>query len=717
MKRILMLVPIGTNVGLTTVSIGLIQKMHDENCNIIFFKPIFNVIDNNCKLDHTTRILKKMSSVLCLKPVRVDNINHFLIERKKQNIIKDILLEIDRNKKYDSVLCLEGVCLKTSTFLSNIINYEIARAINAEIIFICSIRRNDIVDIKNTIEVIKTYFINKKNINVKGIIINEFQIVRFELFYNYLNYLNISNTRKKEQKIKVSTCVDKNMLYKYYNMPILGYIPWNAKLIEPTLEEISLYFRAHVINNYGLSALFVRSIVIYDKNNFFKYDNSFFVRTVLLFSCNENIYDLEKMCQNIKKYSSIIAVLITDSNEFSIRFIKSCFSIKKAYFPILLVKKNMLQTVLLLRQFNFKISTKNINKFNVVRKYVSIHLDNSLKTCFKNKYMYEYPVCSSVFIYNLLNLAKKNKKKILLPEGNELRIIQAASICSIQKIARCVLLGNPTNIKNIAKLNNVKLESSVEILNPILIRNNYIKRLVQLRSHYGITVEDAKKMIENNAILSTLILESNEVDGLVSGSVNTTSDTILPALQLIKTSQFSSLISSVFFMLLPDRVLLYADCAINPNPNADQLAEIAIQSADTAISFGVLPKIAMLSYATGISGSGEKVDKVKKATDIVRNKCPHLIIEGPIQYDAAIDSIVSQLKCHNSTLGGQATVFIFPDLDSGNITYKAVQRSANIISIGPILQGIKKPVNDLSRGASVQDIVYTIAATVVQSEQ
>ena len=227
----------------------------------------------------------------------------------------------------------------------------------------------------------------------------------------------------------------------------------------------------------------------------------------------------------------------------------------------------------------------------------------------------------------------------------------------------------------------------------------------------------AREQLEDNVVLGTLMLEQDEVDGLVSGAVHTTANTIRPPLQLIKTAPGSSLVSSVFFMLLPEQVYVYGDCAINPDPTAEQLAEIAIQSAESAIAFGIEPRVAMLSYSTGTSGAGSDVEKVREAARLAQEKRPDLMIDGPLQYDAAVMADVAKSKAPNSPVAGRATVFIFPDLNTGNTTYKAVQRSADLISIGPMLQGMRKPVNDLSRGALVDDIVYTIALTAIQSAQ
>ena len=229
------------------------------------------------------------------------------------------------------------------------------------------------------------------------------------------------------------------------------------------------------------------------------------------------------------------------------------------------------------------------------------------------------------------------------------------------------------------------------------------------------TTHRAKEYLEDNIVLATMLLQQNEVDGLVAGSITTTANTIRPALQLIKVSEGFSLVSSIFFMCLPEQVLIYGDCAVNPTPSAEQLADIAIQSANSATAFGIVPRIAMISYSTGASGIGADVEKVTKATQLVQERRPDLIVDGPLQYDAAQNPQVAKTKAPNSPVAGKANVFIFPDLNTGNTTYKAVQRSADVLSIGPMLQGLRKPVNDLSRGALVDDIVFTIAITAIQA--
>ncbi|MDR3497307.1 MAG: phosphate acetyltransferase [Ancalomicrobiaceae bacterium] len=320
-----------------------------------------------------------------------------------------------------------------------------------------------------------------------------------------------------------------------------------------------------------------------------------------------------------------------------------------------------------------------------------------------------------VFRHRLVEAARAASCRIVLPEGDEPRTLKAAAICAEKGIAHCVLLGAPDKIRAVAASHGIELPADVEIVDPEPVRHTYVAPMVELRKSKGLTPLQAEVALEDTVVLGTMMVATGDADGLVSGAVHTTASTVRPALQLIKTAPGNSIISSVFFMLLPDQVLVYGDCAINPDPTAEELAEIAIQSAESAAAFGVDPRVAMISYSTGTSGTGVDVDKVRRATELVRQLRPDLVVDGPIQYDAASVESVGKQKAPTSPLGGHANVFIFPDLNTGNTTYKAVQRSANLISIGPMLQGLRKPVNDLSRGALVDDIVYTIALTAIQA--
>ncbi len=320
------------------------------------------------------------------------------------------------------------------------------------------------------------------------------------------------------------------------------------------------------------------------------------------------------------------------------------------------------------------------------------------------------------FRYQLMQRARAANKRIVLPEGDEPRTIRAAVICTEKGIARCVLLGKRKVIESVADSLGIDLPPGLEILEPAQIADAYVGPMVELRKSKGLTASQALHALEDTVVLGTMMLAVDEVDGLVSGAVHTTANTVRPALQLIKTAPGSSIVSSCFFMLMPEQVLVYADCAVNPDPTAKELAEIAKQSADSALAFGIDPKVAMISYSTGSSGSGDDVEKVRAATELTKSNWPELVIDGPMQYDAATVQDVAAQKAPGSAVAGRATVFIFPDLNTGNTTYKAVQRSANVVSVGPMLQGLRKPVNDLSRGALVDDIVFTIALTAIQAQ-
>lgn len=322
------------------------------------------------------------------------------------------------------------------------------------------------------------------------------------------------------------------------------------------------------------------------------------------------------------------------------------------------------------------------------------------------------------FEYELIQKARQDKRHIVLPEGMEERVLRAAEILLLREVVDITLLGDPDAIRAQAAHLGLHLDKA-QLICPTTspLRQRYAEALYEARRHKGITLQMALDMVEDLSYFGTLMVHTGDADGMVSGAVHTTQHTIRPAFQVIRTSPGHSLISSVFLMSLADRVLVYGDCAVNPEPSAEQLAEIAITSADTAQRFGIEPRVAMLSYSTGDSGEGEAVDKVRQAVGIARAKAPGLKIDGPIQYDAAVDESVARTKLPGSEVAGRATVFIFPDLNTGNNTYKAVQRTAGAVAIGPILQGLNKPVNDLSRGCTLADIVNTVAITAIQAQQ
>ncbi|KPC82683.1 MULTISPECIES: phosphate acetyltransferase [Streptomyces] len=326
-------------------------------------------------------------------------------------------------------------------------------------------------------------------------------------------------------------------------------------------------------------------------------------------------------------------------------------------------------------------------------------------------------VTPMMFEHELLEQARSDRRRVVLPEGTEERVLRAADVLLRRDVCDLTLLGDTDVIRKKAADLGIDL-AETQIVDPQTseLRQPFAERYAALRAHRGVTVELAHDVVSDVNYFGTLMVQEGLADGMVSGSVHSTAATIRPAFEIIKTKPAASIVSSVFFMCLADKVLVYGDCAVNPDPDAGQLADIAVQSAVTAARFGVDPRIAMLSYSTGTSGSGADVDKVREATERVRASRPDLRIEGPIQYDAAVEPSVAATKLPASEVAGRATVLIFPDLNTGNNTYKAVQRSAGAVAVGPVLQGLRKPVNDLSRGALVQDIVNTVAITAIQAQ-
>ena len=322
-----------------------------------------------------------------------------------------------------------------------------------------------------------------------------------------------------------------------------------------------------------------------------------------------------------------------------------------------------------------------------------------------------------MFEYQLLETARQGRKRIVLPEGGDDRVLKAAATVLARGIADLTILGEEADVRGRAVELGLDL-SAAQVLSPFdpEIVDRFAREYAELRKHKGVTYEKAADTVTDVSYFGTMMVHLGLADGMVSGAAHTTAHTIRPAFEIIKTRPGVSVVSSVFLMALADRVLVYGDCAVIPDPSSAQLADIAISSAETAREFGIDPRVAMLSYSTGESGSGEDVDKVRAATAIVRERAPEMLVEGPIQYDAAADAAVAKAKMPGSAVAGRATVFVFPDLNTGNNTYKAVQRSAGAIAMGPVLQGLNKPINDLSRGALVDDIVNTIAITAIQAQ-
>ncbi|MFV1983254.1 MAG: phosphate acetyltransferase [Thiohalomonadales bacterium] len=422
------------------------------------------------------------------------------------------------------------------------------------------------------------------------------------------------------------------------------------------------------------------------------------------------------MSYSSSNYPQVSGMLLTGGIEPGPTVKKLLQGLSDPPFSILSTSMDTFTTAMAIKSINVELDPENERKIAAVLGLAEDNIDlvalgKRIKSSRSNR------VTPFMFEYKLVQMAKTTKRHIVLPEGHEERVLRATEILLLRGICDITLLGDPESVNEKIKALGLTIKQ-VTIIDPLTspLRESFADEYFELRKHKGISREMAFDTMADVSYFGTMLVHTNQVSGMVSGSVHTTQHTIRPAFEIIRTKPDTKIVSSVFFMCLEDRVLVYGDCAVNPDPDAQQLADIAINSAITAATFGVEPRVAMLSYSTGESGKGAAVDKVREATTIAKQLRPDLKIAGPMQYDAAIDAQVAQTKLPDSDVAGCATVFIFPDLNTGNNTYKAVQRSADAVAIGPILQGLNKPVNDLSRGCSVTDIVNTVIITAIQAQ-
>ncbi|MCL2895193.1 phosphate acetyltransferase [Brenneria tiliae] len=711
MSRTIMLIPTGTSVGLTSVSLGVIRAMEQKGVHLSVFKPIAQPRSGDNKPDQTTTIIRANSSIIAAEPLQMSHVEALLSSNQQDVLMEEIIARYHENTKDAEVVLVEGLVPTRKHQFANALNYEIAKTLNAEIVFVIALGNDSPAQLKERIELARSSFGGSKNKNITGVIINKLNAPVDE---QGRTRPDLSEIFDDSTKANVAN-VDPRQLFANSPLPVLGSVPWNFDLIATRAIDMVKHLNARIINEGDIQTRRIKSVTFCARS--IPHMLEHFRPGSLLVTSADRPDVLVAACLAAMNGIEIGALLLTGGYEMDPSISKLCERAFQTGLPVFMVKTNTWQTSLSLQSFSLEVPADDHQRVEKVQEYVARHIDpqwiESLSAASERSRRLSPPA----FRYQLTELARKAGKRIVLPEGDEPRTVKAASICAERGIAHCVLLGDPEEIQRVAAAQGVELGKGIEIVDPVAVRERYVPRLVELRKSKGMTEVVAREQLEDNVVLGTLMLEQGEVDGLVSGAVHTTANTIRPPLQLIKTAPGSSLVSSVFFMLLPEQVLVYGDCAINPDPTAEQLAEIAIQSADSAAAFGIDPRVAMISYSTGNSGAGSDVEKVREATQLAQEKRPDLIIDGPLQYDAAIMADVALSKAPNSPVAGKATVFIFPDLNTGNTTYKAVQRSADLISIGPMLQGMRKPVNDLSRGALVDDIVYTVALTAIQATQ
>ncbi|MFP1762171.1 phosphate acetyltransferase [Lonsdalea quercina] len=711
MSRTIMLIPTGTSVGLTSVSLGVIRSMEQKGVRLSLFKPIAQPRSEEQVLDQTTAIIRANSAINAAEPLQMSHVETLLSTNQQDVLLEEIIARFHENTQDADVVLVEGLVPTRKHQFANALNYEIAKTLNAEIVFVTALGNDSADQLKERIELARSSFGGSKNQNITGVIINKLNAPVDEQGRTRPDLSEIFDDSTKANVANIHP----KQLFANSPLPVLGCIPWSFDLIATRAVDMAKHLNARVINAGDIETRRIKSVTFCARSipNMLEH----FRPGSLLVTSADRPDVLVAASLAAMNGVEIGALLLTGGYEMDPSISALCERAFQTGLPVFMVETNTWQTSLTLQSFSLEVPADDHQRVEKVQEYIARFINTewieSLSAASEGSRRLSPPA----FRYQLTELARKAGKRIVLPEGDEPRTIKAAAICAERGIAHCVLLGNPEEIQRVAAVQGVELGQGIEIVDPVAVRERYVPRLVELRKNKGMTEVVAREQLEDNVVLGTLMLEQNEVDGLVSGAVHTTANTIRPPLQLIKTAPGSSLVSSVFFMLLPEQVLVYGDCAINPDPTAEQLAEIAIQSADSAAAFGVDPRVAMISYSTGNSGAGSDVEKVRDATRIAQEKRPDLIIDGPLQYDAAIMADVAKSKAPNSPVAGQATVFIFPDLNTGNTTYKAVQRSADLISIGPMLQGMRKPVNDLSRGALVDDIVYTVALTAIQATQ
>jgi phosphate acetyltransferase len=421
------------------------------------------------------------------------------------------------------------------------------------------------------------------------------------------------------------------------------------------------------------------------------------------------------MAQQSGTFPSLAAIVLTGGYEVPGEVDRLISGVQQDL-PIIASELSTFDTALRIARARGRLDATSPQKLDAARREVAEHLPTDALLSALEVSRSEV-VTPMMFEFELLARARGVKKTIVLPEGDDPRILAASEAILARGVADLVLLGEENAIR--AKASQLGHDiSEARVVSPHDPEHveRFAEEYARLRAKKGVTLEQAREKVQDVSYFGTMMVQMGEADGMVSGAAHSTAHTIRPSFEIIKTKPGAKIVSSVFLMALEDRVLVYGDCAVNPDPTAEQLADIAVQSATTAAQFGVDPRIAMLSYSTGTSGSGADVDKVREATELVRSADPSLDVEGPIQYDAAVDASVAKTKLPDSSVAGRATVFVFPDLNTGNNTYKAVQRSAGAIAIGPVLQGLNKPVNDLSRGALVDDIINTVVITAIQAQ-
>ena len=682
--------------GKSVIAIGLVNMLLGKTKKVGYFKPIINAGPNEKKDDHIASVTEYFGL-----SENYDDTFAFtraqalqMIQNQSQGEMIDVI--ISKFKKLEEIY--DFTVVEGSDFVGEGIAFEfdanisIAKNLAAPAIIVTSGEHKTTAQIVTAaLTVFQNY--QAREVQVLAIVVNR---------------VNPDQAEDVKQLLAI----------QLHNDVVITVIPFVKSLNSPTLQEIKEHLGgillfgedqlANQADHFITGAMQVDNFLNYLKEN------------VLIVTPGDraDIIICALQANLSTGYPKISGIVLTGGFEpgaAMMQLIQGSPNI----IPIISVKTGTFETSAKIGAIQSSMTPGNRKKIqlaiDVFEKFVDVKaLDEKMITFKPEK------ITPHMFQYQLTKWAKSEIKHIVLPEGNEDRILKAAARLIDQKIVQLTLLGDPVEIATSIKRLGLSLDlNSIRIIDPVKSEfyADYVQTFYELRKHKNIELEMAKDTMTDVSYFGTMMVYKGHADGMVSGAVHTTQHTIRPALQFVKTRPGISVVSSVFFMCLPDRVCVFGDCAVNPNPTAEQLAEIAISSAESSQRFGIEPKVAMLSYSSGTSGEGEEVEKVRRATEIVKQKRPNLKVEGPIQYDAAVDPVVGHQKLPDSEVAGKATVLIFPDLNTGNNTYKAVQRETGALAIGPMLQGLNKPVNDLSRGCTVDDIFNTVIITAIQSQQ
>ncbi|GGF14184.1 phosphate acetyltransferase [Flavobacterium limi] len=683
------------NSGKSIITLGLMSILIGKTAKVGYFRPIIEDFVDGEQDNHIETVLSHFNLDIQFEDAYAITKSK-LIKKKNKGKIGEVLdLIIEKYKKleerFDFVL-VEGTSFTgEGTSIELDLNVLIAKNLGIPTIIIGSGVGKTLEELLDSLYLVYDSF-KVKEVEVLSVFANKVQPENIELVTKSLQKTLPSNV-------------------------LVNTIPLISTLNNPTMQEIvneldaKVLFGENYLNNeighFSVGAMQLHNYLVH------LHDNAL----VITPGDRSDIILGALQANESANYPTISGIILT-GNILPENSILKLIEGLSAIVPIIAVDGGTYHITNKIGAINSEIYANNTHKIetsiSTFEKYVQIDDLSERLITFEAEGM-----TPKMFQYNMVKRAKQHRKHIVLPEGNDDRIITAASRLLAMDVVDISIIGDKKQIENkVTELGLTFDFSKVKIINPIESEfyEEYANTYYELRKTKNVSITMARDLMEDVSYFGTMMVYKGHADGMVSGAAHTTQHTILPALQFIKTKPNSSVVSSVFFMCLEDRVSVFGDCAINPNPTAEQLAEIAISSAESSSAFGIEPKIAMLSYSSGSSGKGDEVEKVRTATEIVKQKRPDLKIEGPIQYDAAVDRAVGKSKMPDSEVAGQASVLIFPDLNTGNNTYKAVQRETGALAIGPMLQGLNKPVNDLSRGCTVDDIINTVVITAIQAQ-